>query len=834
MSGWNGPRNGEATGGGSQIGGSPPGFFAGRGKEIAKVDKTVLRLAGEFDDHGGVSGPEVVVHGHFYQPPRENPWTEEVGRERSAAPFHDWNERIAAESYRPNAVARVVDENGNVVSIVNNYEMISYNVGPTLLSWLEKHDPETYRLMVESDAKGMGAIAQAYGHTILPLASERDMRLQIRWGLADFRHRFGREALGMWLAECAVNDDVLAALIEEGVKFTVLAPGQAAKIRSIQGIHNWVDVHQSWFDTGRPYRWEHPSGDGRHLEIFFYNGSLSHAVAFEMSSMNSQALVDRIMAASLGRVGLVTIATDGESFGHHHRYGDRLLAYALAVEAKHRHLTHTNFNKALDEMQPTHQVQIHESAWSCAHGVGRWKEDCGCSTGGAAGWNQKWRAPLRSALDNLRAIVQETYDRRAPEVFNDHEAALDNYVLVMINAMSRKEFAEQYVTGDWVEAFTLLEMQRHAQSMFTSCGWFFNDLSGIETVQVLRYAARVMDLLDELDEPSPLDEFLTILEQARSNIPEEGTGTDVWSKHVEPSRVTVERALQHVVLSELLEDEPASSFGPFEVENHGYRRDQVGSTTLVTGVARVTHALTGRVWLFAYGALGLGGLEIVGSMVKVDSVEDESPLVGIRESFARRDTVSQLVRELTSIGELEFDLSSALPDERERLMERTANGLEERYAEAYERLYEQHRATIEDLARHGYDLPSVLRAPAELALAHRFQAAVLGAESSTDPAAYEEALTIARQARAAGFEVESPASTSFMQRLLDDVVLRAVEKPSARAIRVALDVLQLTSELPAKVNIEKLQEAVYQAVETPGSSPLLRQLATALQVRAGN
>jgi hypothetical protein len=375
-------------------------------------------------------------------------------------------------------------------------------------------------------------------------------------------------------------------------------------------------------------------------------------------------------------------------------------------------------------------------------------------------------------------------------------------------------------------------MQRHGQSMFTSCGWFFNDISGIETVQVLRYAARVMDLLEELGQPSPLDAFITILSQARSNVQSEGTGADVWKNHVEPARVDVRRALQHVVLAELLEDEPTSSFGPYEVEIHGRTLEQRGSTTLATGVAHITHALTYRKWHFAYAALGLGGLEVVGSLVEVDDVNDESSLLAIRERFAGGDAVASLVRELTNISPVEFDLSIALPDERERLMEKTAVALEERYTEAYERLYEQHRATIEDLARHGYELPSVLRAPAELALAHRFKEAVLGAESSTDPAAYDQALTIARQARAAGFEVDSPVTTNFMQRLLDDVVIGAIEKPTARAIQVAQDVMQLTEDLPARVKIDQLQEAVYEALQVEGASPLLKQLAAILHVRS--
>ncbi|HZI37465.1 MAG TPA: glycoside hydrolase, partial [Acidimicrobiia bacterium] len=355
-----------------------------------------------------MSPTSLVIHAHFYQPPRENPWTEEVPREPSAAPFHDWNARISAESYRPNAFARIFDADGRVLSIVNNYEELSFNIGPTLMSWLERHQPDVYGRIQEAEAEaGGGAIAQAWNHMILPLANERDIRTQIRWGLADFRHRFGREAKGMWLPETAVNPFVLQVLAEEGVGFTILAPGQVAAIRPLPGrtsrslaaVPNraWTPIDGDHpVDTRVAYRFVHPRRKGLTVDLVVYHGGLSHALAFE--SVTSEALVERAAAAAGRRGGLVAIALDGETFGHHHKWADRALAYALTAEAPRRGLEVTNLASWLERNPPLYEAQVHESAWSCAHGVGRWSADCGCRTGGPEGANQRWRAPLRAAL----------------------------------------------------------------------------------------------------------------------------------------------------------------------------------------------------------------------------------------------------------------------------------------------------------------------------------------------------------------------------------------------------------------------------------------------------
>ncbi|MEX2659861.1 MAG: DUF3536 domain-containing protein [Acidimicrobiales bacterium] len=502
--------------------------------------------------HGGVPHRRppraLAVHGHFYQPPRENPWTEEVRTEASAAPAHDWNERITAESYRPNGWAEVLDH-GTVVAVHNNYENLSFNVGPTLTSWLAASAPDVLARMVDGDRLGGGAIAQAYNHAILPLADEADVRTQVRWGLADFRHRFGREAAGIWLPETAVSDAVLAVLAEEGVGFTLLAPAQARRVRPLRRDRRadprarWQDVADGSVDVRRTYRWLHPDDSDLGVDLVFYDGALSHELAFGIGSLPAAVLVDRALA-HVGDGGLVCAATDGETFGHHHRHAERALAWALPVAAPAAGLEVTTVAAHVAAHPPTWQAEVAVSAWSCAHGVGRWSSDCGCTTGGPGDTHGRWRAPLRAALDLVRDEGRAVFARRAPRVLLDPARALDAYVEVLIGATPVEAFVAAHVLGGGseraavVEALTLLEQQRHAQLMYTSCAWFFWDLSGLETVQVLRYAARAMDLLEELGEEPLIQAVLAVLATAESNVAEEGTGRDVWHRHVESARVS--------------------------------------------------------------------------------------------------------------------------------------------------------------------------------------------------------------------------------------------------------------------------------------------------------
>ena len=533
--------------------------------------------------------PDLIVHGHFYQPPRENPWTGIIEEQPSAAPFHDWNERIQAECYQPNTSAVISDPVTGEPGAINNYERISFNFGPTLLSWLEQNHPETHKRIIDADRASVlthdghgNAIAQAYGHAILPLCNERDLRTQIRWGLADFGSRFGREPEAMWLPETACNDRVLDALIEEGLRYVILAPHQAARYRTASnpspfgrrqgegldevenservkragrmpanrpqdaGVPSWREVDQNTLHTSIPYRYTHARDAGKSIAVFFYNGPLSRAIAFEGLLRSSSALVDSFTQAVRGRA-MLNLATDGETYGHHFKFGDLCLAHALTVEAPARGFKLTNYGEYLDHHPPQYDVEINNGAdgqgtsWSCLHGVGRWTRDCGCATGGEPGWNQKWRTPLRDALDFLRDENISHFEATRGNLFTFPWLARDDSISLILNPhQSCEQFLYEHAgrrlsADEGSRALTYLELQRMLLLMYTSCGWFFNDISGIETIQVLRYAARAMDLMKQLNLPSTRERFLDILSEAKSNRPELGTGADVFRRFVEPS-----------------------------------------------------------------------------------------------------------------------------------------------------------------------------------------------------------------------------------------------------------------------------------------------------------
>lgn len=514
----------------------------------------------------------VVIHGHFYQPPRENPWTGILDREPSANPFHDWNERIHFECYRPNGYARIIDELGRVEEIVNNYAHISFNFGPTLLSWLEQQHPETYARILAADRESVprhgghgNAIAQGYNHAILPLCNERDRRTQVRWGVSDFRYRFGRNPESLWLPETACNDETLETLIEERLRFVILSPYQAERVRSING-GEWQRVADGNIDTTVPFQYLHRDGSGRSIAIFFYDGLIAKSIAFEGVLASSQKLVDRIVEAARGTGRIINIATDGESYGHHFRFGDRCLAYALEVEAPARGLWVTNYGEFLDHHSPTHEVEIKKgprgagTAWSCAHGVGRWSHDCGCEGGALKGWNQAWREPLRRALDFLRDEAVRYFEATRGALFRDPWAARDDYIELIVDPhRSREEFFRRHAprplpTSEQMRALTFLEMQRDAMLMYTSCGWFFADLSGIETVQIIKYAGRVLDFMDELNLASPRERFLELLAAAKSNIPQQGNGADIFRRAVAECRTKPRRVAAKLSSGRRFED----------------------------------------------------------------------------------------------------------------------------------------------------------------------------------------------------------------------------------------------------------------------------------------
>jgi alpha-amylase/alpha-mannosidase (GH57 family) len=449
----------------------------------------------------------ICIHGHFYQPPRENPWLEAVELQDSAYPYHDWNERITAECYAPNGAARILDRDGRIKKIHNNYTRISFNLGPTLLAWLKENSPETYQTVLSADPEsrkifsGHGsALAQAYNHMILPLANRRDKTTQILWGIRDFVHRFGRRPEGMWLPESAVDLETLDLLASLNIHFTILSPHQAQRVRSFRG-RAWHDVSGGRIDPSRAY--EQRLASGRKINIFFYDGPISRAVAFERLLTSGENFAKRLMGAfSDVRTWpqLVHIATDGETYGHHHRHGEMGLAYALEYIESNNLARLTNYGEYLEKVPPTHEVKIFEhSSWSCCHGVERWRNDCGCNTGMNPGWNQAWRAPLREALDWLRDSLASSFVEKGRQFLKDPWKARDEYIAVILDRSPEnverflhEHAARELTAADKILVLKLLEVQRHAMLMYTSCGWFFDELSGIETVQVLRYAGRTV------------------------------------------------------------------------------------------------------------------------------------------------------------------------------------------------------------------------------------------------------------------------------------------------------------------------------------------------------
>jgi alpha-amylase/alpha-mannosidase (GH57 family) len=553
-----------------------------------------------------VSGPRfVAIHGHFYQPPRESPWLERVEVQDSAAPFHDWNARVTAECYAPNIAARRVDAQNRILDVVDNFAALAFDVGPTLMAWLEHERPDVYRAILEADrtsraARGHGnAIAQAYGHAILPLCSRRDKVTQVRWGLADFRHRFGREAHGMWLPETAADRETLEVLAEEGVRFTLLAPSQAAGVREPGG--DWRPG--AGLDPRRAYRWE--GSGGRELALFFYDGPISHAVAFDGLLRSGDALATRLLAGfdeTASHPQLVQIATDGETYGHHHRFGEMALAAACARIEAGGAATLTSHAAFLAAHPPTSKARVVDgSSWSCAHGVERWRADCGCRAGRHHGWDQRWRGPLREALDWLRDTVDPLYEARAAALLKDPWAARDAYVEVLLDRTpaSVTAFLDRHAlrpldADGRVQALRCLELQRHRLLMYTSCGWFFDEISGIETVQVLRYAARALQLARALGADAGLEEeLLRRLGAAPSNLPELRDGAGVWRRHVAPCVTDLARVAAHYAIAGPTEGygDPAEIHA-FRVERRQWARVVVDDASLSIGRVRVTARVT--------------------------------------------------------------------------------------------------------------------------------------------------------------------------------------------------------------------------------------------------
>jgi alpha-amylase/alpha-mannosidase (GH57 family) len=690
----------------------------------------------------------VCIHGHFYQPPRENPWLEAIEVQDSAYPYHDWNRRITAECYAPNGASRILDAEGRIRRIVNNYSRISFNFGPTLLAWMEHECPEVYAAILAADVEsrrrfsGHGsAMAQAYNHMILPLANSRDKRTQVRWGVEDFERRFGRAPEGFWLPETAVDVETLEILAEAGIRFTVLSPHQASRVRPIGG-RTWKDVNGGRVDPTAAYRIVLPSQ--RSLALFFYDGPISRAVAFDDLLERGENLAQRLCGAfsdSRARAQLVHIATDGETYGHHRAHADMALAFALHHIESRGLARLTNYGEFLEKHPPREEAQIVEnSSWSCVHGLERWRADCGCNSGGHPGWSQGWRAPLREALDWLRDRLAERFAEAGREIFHDPWEARDAYIRVILDrsAQSVDGLLERcarraLAPAERVRALKLLELQRHAMLMYTSCGWFFDELSGIETVQVIQYAGRALQLGQEIFGDGIEAGFLDRLERAGSNLPEHRDGRRIFEKYVRPAAVNLEKVGAHYAISSLFENyPPASRVYSYDVEREDFQKEQEGKAYLVLGRARITSRVTGDSTVLSFGALHFGDQNVSGGVREYRGEAAYAALVAeIREIFHRGE-IPELVRVVDrSFGLGAYSLRLLFRDEQRKIVGQVLDKVLAEASSLYRSFYGQYATLARFIADLGIPLSSRFQMAVDFTL-HEELAAVL---SSDEPEA---------------------------------------------------------------------------------------------------
>ncbi len=765
----------------------------------------------------------ICIHGHFYQPPRENPWLDAVEVEDSAYPYHDWNERIAAECYALNAMSRLMDEAGRIDKIVNNYSKISFNFGPTLLTWLERKAKDVYQAILDADKESQGifsghgsALAQVYNHMILPLAVPRDKITQIIWGIRDFQHRFKRDPEGMWLPETAVDLESLAITAKFGIKFTILAPHQARRIRRL-GEDIWHDVSGGTIDPTTPYWVQLPSG--QRMALFFYDGPISRAVAFEGVLRDGKTFSERLLGAfSENRhwPQIVNIATDGETFGHHHRSGDLSLAAALHAIESNNLARLTNYGEYLEKHQPGWEVEIAENtSWGCSHGVERWRADCGCKAGTQPGWHQRWRFPLRQALDWLRDALAPLYQARGGELLKDPWGARDAYIEVILDRSEAN--VERYLSHHSTHALSklerttvlrLLELQKHAMFMYTSCGWFFDEISGIEARLVIQHAARVLQLTKEIFCGILEPRFLELLSEAKSNISEHGDGRRVYELFVNPAMVDLRRVAAHYAISSMFREYPQpTSLYIYSVNREDYQILEQNRTKCTLGRGRFTSEITGDWADLTFAVLYQGGHELRCWTRTYDGKEGfESTLREIRETLTKGG-ISESERLLEKhFDPCSYSFSALFSDERERIMRSIMEPSLSEAESAYSHIYEKNAELIRFLKSSRVASPRALAAAAEFYFNSRIRKAFQ--DENVD---FELIRKLMEEARSEGALFESAMLEHEARHCAERIAEKLLAHPTMLSTLHQLETaITVIGSLPIRVNLWKVQNIYYE------------------------
>jgi alpha-amylase/alpha-mannosidase (GH57 family) len=848
-----------------------------------RVPRSAEPLSAPVSDPRQVAqGVYVTVHGHFYQPPRENPYLDAIERQPSATPCHNWNERIHHECYRPNAFARVLNDRGEIVGIINNYEYLSFNIGPTLMSWIERYDVEVYQRILEADRKscerlqGHGnAIAQVYNHIILPLANERDKLTQIRWGKADFRRRFGRDPEGMWLAETAVDRATLAALIAEGIQFIILAPSQAQRCRPLPSEQNrdpqWYNVGGSQIDPTRPYRCFLPhdtatplsdrlpsaAGLPPYIDIFFYDGPISRDMGFNTVLSSSHNLAARIGQAIHGdhrQSQLISMSTDGETFGHHKGGTEKCLAYAFTAEFPQRGWTVTNYAHYLSLNPPAWEVELKPvTAWSCAHGVDRWQADCGCAGGG--GWHQKWRRPLRDALDWLRDQLIKVYAAEGQKLLQDPWLARDEYVAVVLDRASFPAFLTQHQTHpltptERIDALRLLEMQRHALLMYTSCGWFFEELSRPEGTQILRYAARALELAGDVAGIQLETAFVQRLALAPSNVERFQHGAEVYRQLVSPAQISFAQVAAHYAISSLFTTYPTEHrVYCYATHQADYQSQRMGSLTLAVGELHLTSEITQETQHYVFAVLHLGGWDFHCCLQPFGGRRAYSQLKETLFSSMKQASAARTILAISQLlGEPSYSLQDLFPEERQRIMHLLSQETLTRLDQLYTQVYRDNYGVLMAFHRDELPVPQELQVAAEIAIGQRLLQSLRSLEQVHSDSAdlglnyVAELAAIATEAETLHCTLNQPEAQEILRRVIERslwmLLSQSDHDPDVPILGAQIDrlerLLDLNQQLKLQVSLAKAQEMyLHWWHEQPGDSdklPLLMRLGDRLAI----
>jgi len=778
----------------------------------------------------GASKRYICIHGHFYQPPRENPWLETVETQDTAAPYHDWNERICAQCYATNGAARVLNIKNQIVRIVNNYARISFNFGPTLLSWLKENAPRTYRMILDGERRSRktfgghsSAMAQVYNHIILPLANTRDRITQIRWGIADYENHYGSLPEGMWLPETAVDRESLELLAQHGIKFTLLAPHQCKRVRALSG-GDWADTPGAGVDTTHPYLLRFESGVS--IAVFFYNGAASRAIAFEGLLNSGENFAARLKAGFKdgAQPQLVHVATDGESYGHHHRHGEMALAYALRLLEADKTVKLANYGSFLEQFPPEYECEVVENtSWSCVHGVERWRSNCGCN-GGKPNCNQLWRAPLRQALDELRDAVAPLTEQEGGKLFKDVWAARDAYIDVVLDRGG--EAAERFFLAhqshilsepERVRALELMEMQRHAQLMYTSCGWFFDDIGGIETVQIIAYAARVLQLARELpgDEAGELEpKFLARLEEAKSCVASIYNGAHIYQACVATMELGLEQVAAHYAISSVFSSyaEETDLFC-YRVRRISYDIYNSGRGRLALGRAHIASAVTGQQQSFSFAVLHFGDQNITAA-VKAYNESDAKEFEAFAKQAAehvQRAYFPEVIRLLDRYyGHVDYSLTSLFTDEQRRIVQLILNSTLWDIENSLKTIYEDHASLLHYLSQAGLPKPAALTLAAGFAVNAGLRRAL-----EADPVDQAVVKSFLSLAKADGVPLET-ATLSYIadQRMKRAMVELQMSLGSLEALDRALALGHSLVELPFELNLWQAQNIWYEILRS--------------------